>query len=591
MATEISFATLLAKAVQCLGFDVTSNRRIADEFGSFDSTGVNHQNSHLTSPCGGAYETLYEDLNNLVGQNTIWLHYGNEDPSLFSSPRRGHIRLLKPNDWRYINAWRYIKKYEATGTIAFRTQSLLSHLSTLHGVFPMDMPYALKPGQLPPEQNTDEHTRGGVYFYGSLYACLLYDSVTCHFTRLRQRRRAKQLEDFFKVNVISVLQVTHVMAGPSAHGEKNIDLWSKNMSQSGNAFITGVIIPEDQINDFGVMDLNELDSFLSEMVNILKTPLDFLSPDGYTFLRRYVAGGVFLAHAYTLPLRFVTVGEFEPDDDDEWIAEKFIRDYIVTFIRDDSFSNSENECVKDALMKWVVGGLRKEKVIYDPRFNKYYTLREVHNLFARGEVRKRLEMAKCGLTDNYNSAVRSVVNNAFNIGNSPKKRKAPSEEPGSHNTYNQSGKRHRKIVGTQVIERFNEESDSFVHRPDAITHHLTESIASTIYNLLDGQETQHSSDMFVQHRYESMTTFLQDYQQKYPLLDFTQLINLVTVHIINHRMDWGLYIKKTMELHPICRNGVEGENKADELALHVALQTSNIIEQARRSYAEQPFST
>ena len=46
-----------------------------------------------------------------------------------------------------------------------------------------------------------------------------------------------------------------------------------------------------------------------------------------------------------------------------------------------------------------------------------------------------------------------------------------------------------------------------------------------------------------------------------------------------------------MELHPICRNGVEGENKADELALHVALQTSNIIEQARRSYAEQPFST
>ena len=105
--------------------------------------------------------------------------------------------------------------------------------------------------------------------------------------------------------------------------------------------------------------------------------------------------------------------------------------------------------------------------------------------------------------------------------------------------------------------------------------------------------------MFVQHRYESMTTFLQDCQQKNPLLDLTQLINLVTGHIISHRMNWGLYIKKTLELHPICRNGVEGANKAKELAVHVSLQASNIIEQARRSYAElkatshtanQPFS-
>ena len=54
-----------------------------------------------------------------------------------------------------------------------------------------------------------------------------------------------------------------------------------------------------------------------------------------------------------------------------------------------------------------------------------------------------------------------------------------------------------------------------------------------------------------------------------------------------------------MELHPICRNGVEGANKAEELAVHVSLQASNNIEQARRSYAElkatshtanQPFS-
>ena len=58
----------------------------------------------------------------------------------------------------------------------------------------------------------------------------------------------------------------------------------------------------------------------------------------------------------------------------------------------------------------------------------------------------------------------------------------------------------------------------------------------------------------------------------------TQLINLVTGHIIGHRMNWGLYIKKTLELHPICRNGVEGANKAKELAVHVSLEASNIIQ-------------
>ena len=74
----------------------------------------------------------------------------------------------------------------------------------------------------------------------------------------------------------------------------------------------------------------------------------------------------------------------------------------------------------------------------------------------------------------------------------------------------------------------------------------------------------------------------------------------MTGHIIGHRMNWGLYIKKTLEIHPICRNGVEGANKAEELAVHVSLEASNIIQQARRSYnelnptshtANQPFST
>ena len=57
-------------------------------------------------------------------------------------------------------------------------------------------------------------------------------------------------------------------------------------------------------------------------------------------------------------------------------------------------------------------------------------------------------------------------------------------------------------------------------------------------------------------------------------------------------MNWGLYIKKTQEIHPICRNGVEGANKAKDLAVHISLEASTIIQQARRSHtANQPFST
>ena len=172
MATDIPLPTLLAEAVNYLGFDVSSNIEIEGEFSNFNSPGFDHPNSVLTYPYNGSYETLSEHLNNVLSQNAIWLYYGNEDSSRFTSPREGQIRLLMSNDWRYI------KKYKATGTFAFRTESLLSHLSTLHGAFPTKMPYALKPGQLPPARHTDENIRGGVYFYGSLHACLLHDFAT-----------------------------------------------------------------------------------------------------------------------------------------------------------------------------------------------------------------------------------------------------------------------------------------------------------------------------------------------------------------------------------------------------------------------------
>ena len=569
MATEVELPTLLASAVYSLGYHISTSKKIEGVTNCFDSSGFNHPQSKLTSQHNCSYESLTEHLTDLCGEGAVWLYYGNEDLLRFTSPREGRIRLLMFNDLRYI------KKYDVTGTFAFRTESLLSHLSTLHGAFPTKMPYALKPGQLPPVRDTDENIRGGVYFYGSLLACLLHDFATfgdIDFNRLRHRRCAKQLEDFFNLNVISVLQVTNVIAGPSANGGRTLDIWSKSISSPGNAFITGCILTQDQINAFGVMKLNELKSFLSGMVDILKTPSNFLSQEGNSFLRRYVAGGVFLAHAYSLPLRLITVCEFEPSDV-EWIAEKLIHKYIAAFITDDSFENPVNKCVKDALKKWVVGGLSNEKVIYDPSNSKCYTLREVANLFERGEVRKRLQMANCGWTDDYNSAVRSVVNYAFQIGDSPKKRKFTPEK-----SEDQTSKRSRYVD--------EDSADLTAHRSKSLAHFLARSIARTIYDFLGGQETQLSSVIFMDNRYESMITFLKDYLENDPYPDWAQLVNSVTRHILDHRMDWGLYFKKTLEIHPICRKNVEGKNRADEVAIHVSLVASNIIQDASRSYKE-----
>ena len=60
--------------------------------------------------------------------------------------------------------------YDANGAVAFGMDSVLSHISIMHGGFP-ESPYSLKPGQLLPAQYTDEGVKGGVYFYGSLFAC------------------------------------------------------------------------------------------------------------------------------------------------------------------------------------------------------------------------------------------------------------------------------------------------------------------------------------------------------------------------------------------------------------------------------------
>ena len=118
----------------------------------------------------------------------------------------GQIRLVRPDG-------RYTKYYDASGTIAFRFDSVLSHLSILHGAYP-NSPCSLKPGQLLPAEHTDEAVRGGVYFYGSLNACP--KSGSGHWKPSLQGENDEQTQRLCSLGIISVLKVTKVLAGPKA---------------------------------------------------------------------------------------------------------------------------------------------------------------------------------------------------------------------------------------------------------------------------------------------------------------------------------------------------------------------------------------
>ena len=162
-----------------------------------------HENCARTTSEDNERDTVTENLQEECGEGTVYLAYDYETP-FFESTDAGQIRLVKQDH-------RYIKYYDASGTIAFRFDSVLSHLSILHGAYP-NSPCSLKPGQLLPAEHTDEAVRGGVYFYGSLNACP--KSGSGHWKPSLQGENDEQTQRFCSLGIIPVLKVTKVLAGP-----------------------------------------------------------------------------------------------------------------------------------------------------------------------------------------------------------------------------------------------------------------------------------------------------------------------------------------------------------------------------------------
>ena len=146
-------ATVLADMVEKLGgITVCEKEETTIHHGECKPTAHGHNDTH----------NLTEELKKVCGPGAVWLQYDYEKPG-FQESSKGEIRLV-------LDEKRYTKPYQSDGTIAFRYDTVLSHISIMHGAFP-ELRYGLQPGQVLPAKDTDEGVQGGTYFYGSLQSC------------------------------------------------------------------------------------------------------------------------------------------------------------------------------------------------------------------------------------------------------------------------------------------------------------------------------------------------------------------------------------------------------------------------------------
>ena len=81
----------------------------------------------------------------------------------------------------------------------------------------------------------------------------------------------------------------------------------KSGSVPGCAYVIGAIVSQAMNDAFQAMvkvdDASKMNAFVRGMLNVLQDPTMYLSGDSLSFLYRYVAGGIFLAHSRWLPRR------------------------------------------------------------------------------------------------------------------------------------------------------------------------------------------------------------------------------------------------------------------------------------------------
>ena len=99
-----------------------------------------HENCCQTSQESRPSFTIGEDVRNISGEHSIVLYYDYQrDPFAACAP--GQIRLVDADGARCL------KYYESDGTVAFRYDGLLSHLTIMRGFQCRAPAYSLPPGR------------------------------------------------------------------------------------------------------------------------------------------------------------------------------------------------------------------------------------------------------------------------------------------------------------------------------------------------------------------------------------------------------------------------------------------------------------
>ena len=256
-----------------------------------------HEACYSTKQDGSARSPrmLVENIVDICGEGTVHMHYDYDVPPWEgSSP--GQIRILSGGE-------RYLKAMDATGTVAFRQDRILAHMSMRVG-FRSHAPYGLRPGELLPAQFTDSAVKGGVYFYGALAACPR--SGPGKWVPSSDFPMNDNVEAFFRQGIITVLHVTNVIAGPTGSDQQ----WAKSGSAPRNARVRGCIVSKACVDAIRmcvrIRDDQELMEFMAEARKVLRAPTRYLPKPAREFMKRYVAGGVFLAHAGALLIHCAT---------------------------------------------------------------------------------------------------------------------------------------------------------------------------------------------------------------------------------------------------------------------------------------------
>ena len=134
-------ARVVAESMLQVGIGVTSSTYLCDSIPVNDQFIFKHEDCLKTSQESSSTSafTIEEDVRSIIGVDSIVLHY-QYTQAPFADYKPGQIRMFDADNARCV------KCYKADGTVAFRSDSFLSHMCIIRGCPCTAAAYPLPPG-------------------------------------------------------------------------------------------------------------------------------------------------------------------------------------------------------------------------------------------------------------------------------------------------------------------------------------------------------------------------------------------------------------------------------------------------------------